>query len=258
VIVGHVWQQETGLQQALIMFISLGACGATLAGGALALRLRDSLHLILAFSAGAIIALAFFDLLPEAIKIGSSTFEPASVLAIAAVGFFGYTVLDRMILLHAHHDGGAGPAEGALVERQWAGAGSLSVHSLMDGFAIGVAFRASPGIGIVVAAAVLAHDCSDGMNTVNLVLKNGGSTKQAFRWLFTDALAPVAGAAASLAVSLPSSAISSLLGLFAGFFLYIGASDLLPESFHAHPKFLTTLMTLFGAGLLYVVARLAG
>lgn len=257
-IAGSVRQQEAGLQQALIMFIALGTCGATLAGGALALRLRDRLHLILAFSAGAIIALAFFDLLPEAIKLGSSTFEPGTVLAIAALGFFGYAVLDRMILLHAHHDGGAVPAEGALMKRQWAGAGSLSVHSLMDGFAIGVAFRAAPGIGVVVAAAVLAHDCSDGMNTVNLVLKNGGSGKQAFRWLFTDALAPVLGAAVSLFVSLPPSAISSLLGLFAGFFLYIGASDLLPESFHAHPKLLTTLMTLLGAGLLFVVARLAG
>jgi ZIP family zinc transporter len=240
------------------MLVALGTFGATLAGGALALRLRDRLHLILAFSAGAIIALAFFDLLPEAIRIGSSAFEPPTVLAIAGVGFFGYAVLDRMILLHAHHDGTAGPPEGALAQRQWAGAGSLSVHSFMDGFAIGVAFRASPGIGIVVAAAVLAHDCSDGMNTVNLVLKNGGNTKQAFRWLLTDATAPVLGAAASLVISLPVAAISSLLGLFAGFFLYIGASDLLPESFHAHPKLLTTLMTLLGAGLLFAVARLAG
>ena len=47
-------------------------------------------------------------------------------------------------------------------------------------------------------------------------------------------------------------------GLFAGFFLYIGASDLLPESFHAHPKALTTVMTLLGAAMLYIVVRLAG
>ncbi|HEY2445253.1 MAG TPA: ZIP family metal transporter [Rhizomicrobium sp.] len=241
----------------LILIVALATAGATLAGGGLALRLRDRLHLVLAFSAGAIIALAFFDLLPEAIKIGSPALRPETVLAVAAFGFFGYTVLDRLILLHAHHNGGPGAAGGAVVQRQWLGAASLSVHSFMDGFAIGVAFRASAAIGIVVAAAVLAHDCSDGMNTVNLVLKNGGNGKQAFRWLLTDAVAPVLGAAASLAVSLPASAVSSLLGLFAGFFLYIGASDLLPESFHAHPKFLTTMMTLLGAAALFVVARLA-
>ena len=238
------------------MTIALCTCGATLGGGALALRLRDRLHLILGFSAGAIIALSFFDLLPEAIRIGDTHFSPASVLAIAALGFFLYTVLDRLILLHAHRDGEPAQAPGSL--GQWAGAASLSAHSFMDGFAIGAGFRASTGIGIVVAAAVLAHDFSDGMNTVNLVLKKGGTPRQALRWLVTDALAPVLGAGVSLLVPLPGASLSPVLGLFAGFFLYIGASDLLPESFHAHPKFLTTFMTLLGAGLLYVVVRLAG
>jgi len=243
---------------ALIMTIALGACGATMAGGALALRLRDSLHLVLGFSAGAVLAVAFFDLLPEALRIGGRASDPATILSIAALGFFGYTVLDRLIVLHAHHDFAPSPAHQTAVARQWTGAASLSVHSLMDGFAIGIAFRAAPHIGIVVAAAVLAHDCSDGMNTVNLVLKNGGAPRQALRWLLTDAIAPVLGAAASLFVWLPGRAISPVLGLFAGFFLYIGASDLLPESFHAHPKLLTTLMTILGAALLYVVVRIAG
>jgi ZIP family zinc transporter len=242
----------------LVMTIALCTCGATLGGGALALRLRDRLHLILGFSAGAIIALSFFDLLPEAIRIADRQIPPATVLAVAALGFFLYTVLDRIILLHAHHNDEPVLGTGSLVSRQWAGAASLSAHSFMDGFAIGAGFRASTAIGIVVAAAVLAHDFSDGMNTVNLVLKNGGTPRQALRWLVTDALAPVLGAIASLIVPLPGLSLSPVLGLFAGFFLYIGASDLLPESFHAHPKFLTTIMTLLGAGLLYVVVRIAG
>jgi len=242
----------------LVMTIALCACGATLGGGALALHLRDRLHLILGFSAGAIIALSFFDLLPEAIRIGDTRVSPTTVLAIAAFGFFLYTILDRLILLHAHHDGETVLAGGPFVQRQWVAAASLSAHSFMDGFAIGAGFRAATGIGIVVAAAVLAHDFSDGINTVNLVLKNGGTPRQAFRWLVTDAVAPVAGAAVSLLVPLPGNSLSLVLGLFAGFFLYIGASDLLPESFHAHPKFLTTVMTLLGAALLYAIVRLAG
>jgi zinc transporter ZupT len=239
----------------LIMSIALCTCAATFAGGALALRLRDQLHLLLGFSAGAIIAVAFFDLLPEAIKMSGT---PSAVLAFAALGFFGYTVLDRLILLHGHQHGDSGGTHDGSAGRQWSGAASLSAHSLMDGFAIGMAFRASPGVGIVVAAAVLAHDCSDGMNTVNLVLKNGGLPRQALRWLAMDAVAPAAGAGASLLVSLPENSLSCVLGLFSGLFLYIGASDLLPESFHAHPKFLTTLTTLLGAGLIYLVVRLAG
>jgi ZIP family zinc transporter len=240
------------------MTIALCTCGATLGGGALALRLRDSLHLILGFSAGAIIALSFFDLLPEAIRIGSADYSPATVLAIAALGFFLYTILDRLILLHAHHDDAPSLTSHASLHRQWAAAASLSAHSFMDGVAIGAGFRASTGIGIAVAAAVLAHDFSDGMNTVNLVLRNGGTPRQALRWLITDAVAPVLGAIAGLLAPLPGSSLSPVLGLFAGFFLYIGASDLLPESFHAHPKFLTTVVTLLGAGLLYVVVWFAG
>jgi zinc transporter ZupT len=244
------------MQSVYIMSIALGACLATLAGGLLALRLRDHRHLILGFSAGAIIAVAFFDLLPEALKLGAPTFSPSTVISFAALGFFAYTVLDRLILLHTHHNNG-GPGHGTAGRGRMAAA-SLSAHSLMDGFAIGMAFRASPAIGLVVAVAVLAHDCSDGMNTVNLVLKNGGRKRQAFEWLLLDAAAPLAGAAASLFVAAPDHALSLVLGLFSGFFLYIGASDLLPESFHAHPKSLTTLATLAGAATLYAVVRLAG
>jgi zinc transporter ZupT len=244
------------MPQLLILALGFAACCATLAGGALALRFRDQLHLILGFSAGAIVGLAFFDLLPEALTLGAHS--PSTVLAIAALGFFGYAILDRIILLHTHADGhDHGHAHSAAI-RGSAGAASLSAHSLMDGLAIGFAFRAAPSIGVVVAAAVLAHDCSDGMNTVNLVLKNGGSRSQAFRWLIADAVAPTVGAAASLFIALPRDALSLVLALFAGFFLYIGASDLLPESFHAHPKTLTTVMTLIGAATLYAVVRLAG
>jgi zinc transporter ZupT len=236
----------------LIMTLAAGTFCATLAGGALALRFRDQLHLILGFSAGAIIGLAFFDLLPEALKLSAT--DPTIVLAIAGAGFFGYATLDRLVLLHTHHDDAHSTAQPL---RGWVGALSLSLHSLMDGLAIGFAFRASTGIGFVVAAAVLAHDCSDGMNTVNLVLKNAGSRPQAFRWLLVDAIAPVIGAAASLFIILPEAALARVLALFAGFFLYIGASDLLPESFHAHPKALTTVMTVVGAGTIYIVVRLA-
>jgi ZIP family zinc transporter len=93
---------------------------------------------------------------------------------------------------------------------------------------------------------------------VNLVLKNGGTRTEAFRWLVIDALAPVLGAAATLFFTVPENILSLLLAAFAGFFLYIGASDLLPESHHAHPKFLTTALTLTGAVVLYVVIRIAG
>jgi ZIP family zinc transporter len=137
-------------------------------------------------------------------------------------------------------------------------AGVLCGHSLLDGIAIGLAFQASHEVGIVVAIAVLTHDFSDGINTMNIVLKNHGNRTQAFRWLLADALAPVVGIASTHFFALPGSKFGAALALFAGFFLYIGASDLIPESYHAHPKFLTTAMTLAGAGLLYLAIALIG
>jgi zinc transporter ZupT len=231
----------------LLLAIAAAAFLSTLCGGLLALRLRDKLHLILGFSAGAVIGVAFFDLLPEAINFGAPLHDAAAVLAFSALGFLFYLVMDRILLFHG---------EGA--PRSGVAAGVLCLHSLLDGIAIGLAFQASHQIGIVVTIAVLTHDFSDGINTMNIVLRNGGDRRQAFRWLLVDASAPVVGVASTVFFTLPGSAFGTALALFAGFFLYIGASDLIPESYHAHPKFLTTAMTLAGAAVLYAAIALIG
>jgi zinc transporter ZupT len=231
----------------LLVVIAAAAFLCTLAGGLLALRLRDKLHLILGFSAGAVIGVAFFDLLPEAVNFGAPFHAPATILSWTALGFLSYLVLDRILLFH-----------GERAPRGGFAAGVLCLHSLLDGFAIGFAFQTSHEVGIVVAIAVLTHDFSDGINTMSIVLKNRGSRSSAMRWLLLDAVAPVIGVASTYFLTLPASAFGTVLGLFAGFFLYIGASDLIPESYHAHPKFLTTLMTLAGAAALYLAIMLVG
>ena len=137
------------------------------------------------------------------------------------------------------------------------GAASFSAHSVLDGFALGVAFQAGQEIGLVVAAAVLAHDfVADGLNTVNVVVKNGGARARALRWLAIDAIAPVVGAGLSLLIAPPGKVICVLLALFGGFFLYIGAADLLPASFRARPRLSTTFAAFAGAGVLYLATRL--
>jgi len=231
----------------LLVIIAAAAFLSTLVGGLLALKLHDKLHLILGFSAGAVIGVAFFDLLPEAINFGEKFHSPATILSCTALGFLSYLVLDRILLFH----GDAAP-------RGPFAAGVLCIHSLLDGIAIGLAFQASHEVGIVVAIAVLTHDFSDGINTMNIVLKNRGRRTQAFRWLLVDALAPVLGVASTYFFTLPGGGFGAALALFAGFFLYIGASDLIPESYHAHPKFLTTVMTLGGAAVLYLAIALIG
>src|SRR6185369_8625799 len=110
----------------------------------------------------------------------------------------------------------------------------------------------------VVAIAVVSHDFSDGINTVNLVLKGGGDRTQAFKWLLADALAPVLGIIATLFFTIPESTLGLVLALFGGFFLYLGASDLIPESHHAHPVWWTTISTVLGVATLYTIIKLAG
>jgi ZIP family zinc transporter len=236
------------------LFVGLGAFASTLLGGAFALRFKDKLHLIMGFSAGAVIAVAFFDLLPEAIKLAGAAYGNSLVTSLTALGFMLYMVLDRAVVLHAASEEGIGGHH----HRGRLGAGSLSIHSFLDGTVIGLAFQVSMPVGAIVAVAVLVHDFSDGMNTVTVVLKNAGTSREAFRWLLLDAIAPVLGVVATLFYRLPEAVLGSVLGLFAGFFIYIGASDLLPESYHAHPTKLTTIMTLSGAGLLYIGIRLMG
>ena len=224
---------------------------STLAGGFFALRLRDKLHLILGFSAGAVIGVAFFDLMPEALELGSSSHELSTIVAVIALGFALYMVIDRLILLHGRHDDDHTSHGGF-------GASTLSLHSFLDGIGIGLAFQVSAVVGGVVAIAVLAHDFSDGINTVSFILRDHGERRAAFRWLFVDALAPIVGVVATLFFSVPADRLGLLLALFAGFFLYIGASDLVPESHHAHPMRWTTIATLLGMGVLFLIIHVAG
>ena len=237
---------------AVLILITIAAFFSTLIGGLFALYLKDKLHLILGFSAGAILAVAFFDLLPEALALTEKIYSATTVLSVVALGFAAYLILDRFILLHDH----AGD-EAEHNHKAHAGAGSLSLHSFLDGMGIGLAFQVSPAVGLIVAVAVLTHDFSDGINTVNFVLKHAGTRTQAFRWLLVDALAPVLGVLSTAFFVLPGETLGLLLALFSGFFLYLGASDLIPESYHSHPKRWTTLMTLLGMGVLYIVIRLA-
>jgi ZIP family zinc transporter len=234
------------------ILISIATFISTFLGGLFALRFKDKLHLILGFSAGAVIAVAFFDLLPEAIHLVGSVYPITTITSTVARGFIFYLILDRFASIHSHSDESQG-----LSQRGVLGAGSLSVHSFLDGVAIGLAFQVSNTVGGIVAVAVLVHDFSDGINTVNLILKNRGERKEALAWLTLDALAPVLGALSTLLFSLKQSSLGLVLALFTGFFLYIGASDLLPESHHDHPTVWTTVVTLLGMGVLYLAIQLA-
>jgi ZIP family zinc transporter len=238
----------------MALLLGFAALGATLLGGLFALRYQDKLHLILGFSAGAVLGVALFDLLPEAFSLAGKQYAAATVTLFVAVGFFAFMFLNRVLLLHPedeeHSDHGH-HRQGSL------GAASLSLHSFLDGVGIGLAFKVSTTVGAIVAAAVLAHDFSDGVNTVSVILKNRGKGIRALKWLLLDAVAPVLGVASTYLFTLTDAQLGIVLSVFCGFFLYIGASDLLPESHHRHPKVLTGLMNILGATVIWLAIHFA-
>jgi len=120
-----------------------------------------------------------------------------------------------------------------------------------------LAFKVSPAVGWIVAVAVLTHDFSDGINTVGLILKGKGDKNNPLPWLVADALAPAVGVLATLFFTVSESTLGVILAIFCGFFFYIGASDLIPESHHAHPTIWTTIMTISGILVLYIAIHLA-
>ena len=240
----------------IIFIITIATIISTTLGGLFAIKLKDHLHLILGFSAGAVLGVALFDLLPESIALTQGFYGVEIVTVLIAVGFSIYMFLDRYFSLHAHTNGDhkcENPAHNGKL-----GASALVFHSFLDGLGIGLAFKVSPAIGWVVALAVLTHDFSDGINTVSMVFNKGDNQKKALKWLAADALAPAFGVAATFFFTVSEPNLGLILSVFIGLFLYISASDLIPESHHQHPAIWTSIMTVLGMTIIYFATRLAG
>ena len=238
----------------MIILICIATFVSTLLGGLFALRFKNKLYLILGFSAGAVIGVAFFDLLPTALELSAKVYGIRLITSMTGFGFIIYLLLDRSVVRLSQQrktNITLNTLRGKIA------AGCLTIHSLIDGIAIGLAFQVSAAIGGIVATAVLVHDFADGINTTNVILKTNGNKRIAIRWLIINAVAPVLGAFSTFYYQVPEKDLGILLALVSGFFLYIGASDFLPESQQLYPKFLTTLMTVLGIAVLYAAVQLS-
>ena len=225
---------------------------STLAGGLVALRLRRELVTLIALTGGIVVAVALFDVLPEAHR---SLGDPRDTLAVVGGGFLLFFLAERLLVLH-HRDE---PEQARAHARVGAlGAAGPSIHSFIDGLGIGLAFHVSTATGLLVFIAVVSHDFADGMNTVSFVLFQSGDRRQALRWLTADALAPLVGAIVGSTVSISDRGLGYVLALYAGFFLSMGATDLLPEA-HSHPSWARVALTLVGFvatfGIAYAATR---
>jgi len=242
------------------VLLALAAFASTLAGGLFALRFRDRLHYLLAFTAGVLLGVVAFELLPEIYGIAGTSGAGATGAMIALVaGFLVFHGLEKFLLVHHAHE--EDYAEHRHPQVGLVSAFALAGHSFMDGVGIGLAFQAGPAVGVAVALAVIAHDFCDGLNTVGLMLSHRNPTARAVAMLVLDAAAPVLGAASTLLFSAPPALLALFLGFFAGFLLYISTSDILPEAHSAkRPGAALVLMglTCLGAAFIFVAVRAAG
>jgi len=229
---------------------ALAAFAMTLAGGAFAFKYQRYILYIMAVSSGLVIGLAFLDLIPEVMESAHrENLDIRTLMVTLLCGFVAIFLLEKLTIIHSEkqHD-----APGHHHHVGLAGAIGLSFHSFLDGLAIGVGFQAGSHTGWIVLLAVVAHDFADGLNTVTFMLATRNSTWRTFTLLILDAVAPVLGAIVATVIGIDAHVIGFQLAFFAGFLLYLGASDLLPNV-HQRPSrglIASTLAGLVTSGLL--------
>lgn len=236
------------------IFISVLTFVSTFLGGLFAIKYKSKMHYIMAFAAGVLLGVVSFDIFPEIIEqIKTYNFNSVEVMVALVLGFLIFHILEKSILIqHCHGENCEAhkhPHIGV------ASALALAGHSFMDGVGIGLGFQVNPAIGILVAVAVISHDFTDGMNTVSLMLLHKNSDRKSRAFLFLDALTPVLGAASTLFFTVSPHFLVLYLGFFAGFLLYIGASDILPEAHSEQSSYKLMGLTILGTFLIFIITR---
>jgi zinc transporter ZupT len=230
------------------MFIS------TLAGGLFAVKFHRHLRHILGLTAGIILGVIAFDILPEMFHIiGEFHLDPTWAMVALVLGFLGFHIAEKLLLLHHEHEGQYGahrhPQVGVL------SALALGGHSLLDGVGIGLAFQVHTAVGVSVAIALVAHKVADGLNAASLMLAHKNSVKRALLMVLLNAVLPIVGALSTLLFTVPEHWLTYYLGFYAGFLLYIGASDILPQAHDEKSDRLTIGLTVAGVLLMFIVTR---
>jgi zinc transporter, ZIP family len=235
------------------ILLAVITCFSTMFGGIFAARHRKNIGILGAFAAGVLITTSLLDILPQTFKLAqSASVDLEDVMAFTVVGFLFLYIVSRMINEHVFSQDG----EYVEVKHPLGGVfatSELSVHSFIDGLAIGFGLEADIHVGIIIAFAVICHDFTDGLSTVTVMLNSGNSLRNSLRMLLLDAVAPVLGAVVTLFIQLPPYYIVLLLPFFAGGFLYLGASDLLPTAHEKNPATLTIITCTAGFILIFIL-----
>lgn len=224
-----------------IIFFSFLAGMATFAGIFLVVKkekwVKENLIYLLSFSAGVLLSFSLIHLLPEALE------ENSSALWWVTGSFLVFYAIEHLLSLHH-----CGEEECRTHETftlvSWIG---LLLHSLIDGVVIGAGFEVSSTLGLLSTLAVLLHELPEGISSMSVMIYGGYQVGQAIKKSALVALATPLGAMGTLLFlrRIDGRAMGVLLAMAAGSFLYVAASDLIPE-IHKKSKWLNIILTLLG------------
>lgn len=234
----------------MILAIVIGSV-ISLLGGIALLRVKKHQNLVLLlalpFAAGALLAAAFFDLLPEALELH----DASAVLAWTLAGFTGFFLLERLSTwFHTHHEhteAYKAPQRAMIV------VGDIA-HNAIDGLAIGAAFLVSVPTGIITTIAVAAHEIPKELGTFAFLLSRGWKGRIVILANLLTATATIAAAVIVYSIgTVADEFVMPLIAMTAGFFIYVAASDIIPD-IHEQPRRIGTMQ----AGMLVLGIAFVG
>jgi len=220
----------------------LAAC---LAGGLIsvllaslvAFRLQARLvPVLVSYAVGALLGAVFLDIVPHLFE---KSVDPGGTAALILAGLLGFFVLEKLLLWRHHHGGepeGAGAVPDAVHGHShdagrsgWMIVVGDSFHNFTDGVIIAGAFLADVKLGVVTAAAIVAHEVPQEVGDFLVLLNSGFSRSRALLLNAFSSLAAVAGALLGyFALSAAQEWVPRILAIAAAGMLYVAVADLMP------------------------------
>lgn len=232
---------------------------ATTFGGLVALKSNDRFHLVLGLSAGLLLGLVGFDLLPEVFSMNLEKVGGVRAVSLAIlIGFLSLHIIEGAFGSHEPVDSDYGHDHEHHNIAGAVGAIAMGGHVFLDGIGLGVAFQIDTKLGLAVFLAVLVHAFSDGLNTVSLMVKSGHWTSRSYALLGVDAVARIGGATFGTYLALSESLMSIYLALFSGFLIYLATSHILPEAHSRHSSRWTFGATAAGVVIMWLIVAALG
>ncbi len=256
--------QELPILAYIIIFTLIGSVFSLTGGVILLYKEKLALkfsHFLAAFAAGTLLGTVFFDLLPEAVHESENLEKSGTEVNIflwTLLGILGFFLLERFIHWFHHHqheyeDEPVKPTVPLIIIGD-------SVHNFIDGVIIAATFLVSIPLGIVTTLAVAAHEIPQEIGDFGILLHKGLKRKKVLLVNILSALTAVAGALITFWIGEKvETSIPILLAITAGFFIYIAASDLIPEIHHENRKgfaVIETFLMFLGVATIYIFITL--